>query len=67
MAGSPKKPTHVAECHGVKVPDSPMMTPTRAERINAARYAGQEIAGALDVIRPGDNVLEMGAGIGLKG
>ncbi|WP_282048080.1 FkbM family methyltransferase [Sulfitobacter mediterraneus] len=67
MAGSPKKPTHVAECHGVKVPDSPMMTPTRAERINAARYEGQEIAGALDVIRPGDNVLEMGAGIGLVG
>ncbi|MBD3662884.1 FkbM family methyltransferase [Sulfitobacter aestuariivivens] len=56
-----------AECHGVKVPDSPMITPERAARINAARYEGQEIAGALDVIRPGDHVLELGAGIGLVG
>lgn len=58
---------HVAICHGVKVPDSPMITPERVKRINAARYEGQEIAGALDVIRTGDNVLEMGAGIGLVG
>ena len=57
----------VAECHGIKVPDSPMITPERAERINNARYEGQEIAGALAVIRPGDHVLEMGAGIGLVG
>ncbi len=67
MATTLKKPTHVAECHGVKVPDSPMMTPERAERINAARYEGQEIAGALEVIQPGDHVLEMGAGLGLVG
>lgn len=67
MAAKTKTPTHVAECHGVKVPDSPMITPERAERINAARYEGQEIAGALEVIRPGDRVLEMGAGIGLVG
>jgi FkbM family methyltransferase len=60
-------PTHVAECHGVKVPDSPMISPQRADRINAARYEGQEIAGALKVIRPGDHVLELGAGIGLVG
>lgn len=56
-----------AECHGVKVPQSPMITPERAARINAARYEGQEIAGALEVIRPGDRVLEMGAGLGLVG
>lgn len=67
MAAKSKTLKHVAECHGVKVPDSPMMTPERAERINAARYEGQEIAGALEVIRPGDRVLEMGAGIGLVG
>ncbi|MGJ8616696.1 MAG: FkbM family methyltransferase [Sulfitobacter sp.] len=67
MAAKIKTPTHVAECHGVKVPDSPMMTPERAERINAARYEGQEIAGALEVIRPGDHVLELGAGLGLVG
>lgn len=60
-------PAVAAECHGVKVPDSPMMTPERARRINAARYEGQEIAGALEVIRPGDRVLELGAGLGLVG
>ncbi len=56
-----------AECHGVKVPQSPMITPERAVRINLARYEGQEIAGALEVIRSDDRVLEMGAGIGLVG
>lgn len=60
-------PEFAAECHGVKVPDSPFLTPTRIERINAARYEGQEIAGALAVVRPGDKVLEMGAGLGLVG
>ncbi|QFT59604.1 hypothetical protein FIU94_12290 [Sulfitobacter sp. THAF37] len=67
MASRTGSTKHVAECHGVKVPDSPMITPERAARINAARYEGQEIAGALEVIRPGDRVLEMGAGIGLVG
>ncbi|APE43858.1 hypothetical protein BOO69_10860 [Sulfitobacter alexandrii] len=67
MASTTGSRKHVAECHGVKVPDSPMITPERAERINAARYEGQEIAGALEVIRAGDRVLEMGAGIGLVG
>ena len=60
-------PGPVAECLGVKVPDSPMLTPTRIERINAARYEGQEIAGALEVVRAGDKVLELGAGIGIVG
>ena len=67
MASSAKKKDHVAECHGVKVPDSPMMSPGRIERINAARYEGQEIAGALNVVRKGDRVLELGAGIGVVG
>ncbi|MCX7560119.1 FkbM family methyltransferase [Sulfitobacter sp. F26204] len=57
----------VAECYGIKVPDSPMLTPDRIERINAKRYEAQEIAGALQVVRKGDNVLEMGTGIGLVG
>ena len=67
MASTSKKPTHAAECLGVKVPDSPMLTPTRIERINAARYEGQEIAGALEVVQAGDKVLELGAGIGIVG
>ena len=67
MTSSQTEPTHVALCHGVRVPDSPLLTPTRIERINAARYEGQEIAGALEVVRPGDRVLELGAGIGVVG
>ena len=67
MPSSAKKPKHVAECHGVKVPDSPMMSPGRIGRINAARYEGQEIAGALSVVGEGDRVLELGAGIGVVG
>mgnify|MGYP002376163971 CR=1 FL=1 len=48
----------VARCHDVEVPPSPFLNETRIARINAGRYEGQEIAGALTVIRPGDRVLE---------
>ncbi len=64
---SASKVEPAAVCHGVKVPDSPMMTPERANRINLARYEGQEIAGALEVVQPGDHVLELGAGLGIVG
>ncbi len=56
-----------AQCLGVKVPESPFLNERRIERINAARYEGQEISGALAVTRPGDRVLEMGAGLGIVG
>ncbi|MGR3760390.1 FkbM family methyltransferase [Roseobacteraceae bacterium NS-SX3] len=56
-----------AECLGVKVPASRFLNETRIARINAGRYEGQEIAGALHAVRPGDRVLEIGAGIGLVG
>ena len=56
-----------AKCHGVKVPASRFLHEKRIERINAARYEGQEIAGALHVVTPDDTVLEIGAGIGLVG
>ena len=62
-----ESPQAVAQCHGVLVPPSPFVNDTRIERINAGRYEGQEIDGALAVIRPGDRVLEMGAGLGLVG
>lgn len=56
-----------AVCLGVKVPVSPLLHERRIERINAAQYEGQEIAGALHVVREGDTVLELGAGIGVVG
>ncbi|MCB1365085.1 MAG: FkbM family methyltransferase [Rhodobacteraceae bacterium] len=56
-----------AECLGVKVPASRFLHDRRIERINAARYEGQEIAGALHVVNEDDVVLEIGAGIGLVG
>lgn len=52
-------------CKGVKVPHSPFLTDTRIRRIEEARYEGEEIAGALAVTRPGDRVVEMGAGLGI--
>ena len=39
-----------AECKGIKVPRSPFLSETRISRINAARYEGDEIAGALAVV-----------------
>ena len=56
-----------ANCLGVVVPSSPFLNEQRIARINAARYEGQEIRGALAVVRPGDRILEMGAGLGLVG
>ncbi len=56
-----------ANCLGVLVPQSGFLNEKRIARINAARYEGQEIAGALHVIEEGDRVLEIGAGIGVVG
>lgn len=56
-----------AHCHGVDVPMSPFLHEKRIDRINLARYEGQEIAGGMHLVKKGDNVLELGAGIGLVG
>ncbi|MBV2360352.1 FkbM family methyltransferase [Thalassococcus sp. CAU 1522] len=56
-----------ARCMGLSVPQSPFLNETRIRRIEAARYEGQEIAGALHVVREGDRVLELGAGLGIVG
>lgn len=56
-----------ATCKGVRVPHSSFLTETRIRRIEEARYEGDEIAGALAVVQPGDRVLEMGAGLGIVG
>lgn len=57
----------VATCHGLRIPASNFLNETRIKRINAARYEGTEIAGALHVVEPGDRVLELGAGLGIVG
>ena len=57
----------VAQCLGVDVPASPFLHERRIERINKARYEGQEIAGGIHLVKKGDVVLELGAGIGLVG
>ena len=65
-----KKPLEhgiAAECLGVKVPRSRYLHDGRIARINAAQYEGQEIAGALHVVKDSDTVLDIGAGIGLVG
>ncbi len=67
MAQAQPIPQTAAECHGVRVPASPFLNDMRIKRINAGRYERQEIDGAVAVIRPGDRVLEMGAGLGLVG
>jgi FkbM family methyltransferase len=67
MTNDTATPEIAAVCLGVKVPSSRFLHDKRIERINAARYEGQEIAGALHVTGPDDTVLEIGAGIGLVG
>lgn len=59
--------TAVAHCLGVAVPGSRYMSEARIARINAARYEGDEIAAALAIVRDGDRVLELGAGLGIVG
>lgn len=64
---SPESDFGEVVCMGVTVPHSPFLNETRVERIRAARYEGQEIAGALKVVGPEDRVIEMGAGLGIVG
>lgn len=54
--------------HGIRLPPHDQyLPPRRVERIRGGRYEWQEIAGALHAVRPGDRVLELGAGIGIVG
>lgn len=61
------RPKVAATCFGVNVPASPFLNETRIRRMNEGRYEGEEIAGALAVVQPGDRVLELGAGLGVVG
>ena len=56
-----------AKSFGVSIPKSPFLNEMRIKRLNEERYEGQEVRGALHVIRKGDTVLELGAGLGFVG
>ncbi|WP_375691385.1 FkbM family methyltransferase [Pseudooceanicola sp. LIPI14-2-Ac024] len=60
-------PRIAANCLGVDVPASPYLHDRRIARLNAGTYEEQEILGALRCVRPGDTVLELGAGLGIVG
>ncbi|WP_300533544.1 glycosyltransferase 61 family protein [uncultured Mameliella sp.] len=59
------KVTIAAQCRGVDVPASPFLTETHLRQMSEGHYEGDKIAGALAVVRPGDRVLELGAGLGV--
>lgn len=62
------KKTDVAASYlDIQVPASPFLTEGRIARINAGKYEGEEINGALALIRASDRVLELGAGLGVVG
>ena len=53
--------------HGLSVPRSSFLSPRRARRVEAGTYEGREVEGALALVREGDRVLELGAGLGIVG
>lgn len=61
------KPEVAASYLDVQVPASPFLNESRIERINAGKYEGQEIDGALALVTSTDRVLELGAGLGVVG
>ncbi|MBY0397947.1 MAG: FkbM family methyltransferase, partial [Thermoleophilia bacterium] len=63
------KPLHydeVIETLGIKVPFVPSIVTPKIERpMRRGRYEGGEAKALRKVLRPGDRVLELGAGVGL--
>ncbi len=56
----------VIETNGIKVPFVPaIITPNIERPMRSNRYEGGEAAALRRILRPGDRVLELGAGIGL--
>ena len=53
--------------HGVKVPPSPLIGPYLRRTLKEGWYEAREVTAALRLVRPGDRVLELGAGIGVTG
>lgn len=58
--------TEVIDCGGIRIPFVPaIITPKIEGPLRNGRYEGGERAGLLQILRPGDRVLELGAGLGL--
>lgn len=57
----------VATCHGVEVPESPILGKGMIAALNEGRYERGEIECGLAAIPPGARVLELGAGAGVVG
>lgn len=57
----------VATCHGVEVPESPILGKGMIAALNEGRYERCEIECGLAAIPPGARVLELGAGAGVVG
>lgn len=62
-----KQPMVAATYNGIKIPPSPFLTDAQLKLMSEGHYQSDEIAGALRVVRPGDRVLEIGAGLGVIG
>ena len=58
-------PEAIIECAGVAIPFDPaVITPTIHQAILAGRFEAEESRQIPNIVRPGDRVLEIGAGIG---
>lgn len=56
----------IIESNGVKIPFVPgIITPPIEGPLRNSRYEGGECAAVREIVRPGDRVLELGAGLGL--
>lgn len=58
---------NVAQCMGVGVPSSQLLQDSRFAGMGDAECEAPEISAALQVVTPGDTVLELGSGLGLVG
>lgn len=57
----------IAEFEGFKVPDSPYARRTAADRFSEGRYERKELEIGTALLKDGDRILEMGAGLGFVG
>ncbi|MEM9210825.1 MAG: FkbM family methyltransferase [Pseudomonadota bacterium] len=57
----------IADYFGVKVLSVPQLGPSMVNRIKDNRYEGREVELSKALFKPGDRIVEMGAGVGIVG